>query len=714
MANFRPRARLLLQLGDQLIKNESIAILELVKNCYDAGASYAKIEMEKLNQGDGIIVVEDDGCGMDLEIIKSVWLEPGSDYKVKLKKELKENDLRRVPLGEKGIGRFSVHKLGESIQLISKMKGKNEIEVNIDWTFFNSKKYDYIDQVPIEIKEREPIYFKGNKTGTYIKISNLRTVQWSETVLKDIYRSVNAFTTPFKTLDSFKVDFKIDDDDILEKIPTVDEIKNLALYRFYCEIEGSEITSFYYSFNPYPLMDKLRPRKLIYNYKGYKNNFIGIESIKELVKKPTRNPKKNKKESIPIDLNAKGQKIGPVKFEGWIFDRQSKILKLAETDTRALRNYLDQNGGVRVYKDGIRVYDYGEPENDWLGLEKQRLYDPGVKINKGLILAAVLIDGKKCTSLEEKTNREGFVDNEAYRTFRDAIGYLMFTIETYRNEDKDNVRYQYGLSAKTEPVMASIDDLKDYLESKIKDEQIKKTCLYKLDKIENDYKSLNEILLTSAEAGLNYSVALHEIEKITKEIKIVIKQEKTSQRIVKLIEHLAELIEMYAMIIKKSKKKVEGLKELITNALFYVQYRLKAHEITIVENYLLFKADDQLLCNRRLIISSLLNIIDNSIYWLERAQQQNKKIFISIASLSKEHIELTIADNGKGFALPAEQMIKPFISLKPGGMGLGLHIVNEIVTAQGGHLVFNNTISKELPKEFTKGAVVKLIMKRNL
>jgi len=714
VANFRPRARLLLQLGDQLIKNESIAILELVKNCYDAGASYAKIEMEKLNQGDGIIVVEDDGCGMDLEIIKSVWLEPGSDYKVKLKKELKENDLRRVPLGEKGIGRFSVHKLGESIQLISKMKGKNEIEVNIDWTFFNSKKYDYIDQVPIEIKEREPIYFKGNKTGTYIKISNLRTVQWSETVLKDIYRSVNAFTTPFKTLDSFKVDFKIDDDDILEKIPTVDEIKNLALYRFYCEIEGSEITSFYYSFNPYPLMDKLRPRKLIYNYKGYKNNFIGIESIKELVKKPTRNPKKNKKESIPIDLNAKGQKIGPVKFEGWIFDRQSKILKLAETDTRALRNYLDQNGGVRVYKDGIRVYDYGEPENDWLGLEKQRLYDPGVKINKGLILAAVLIDGKKCTSLEEKTNREGFVDNEAYRTFRDAIGYLMFTIETYRNEDKDNVRYQYGLSAKTEPVMASIDDLKDYLESKIKDEQIKKTCLYKLDKIENDYKSLNEILLTSAEAGLNYSVALHEIEKITKEIKIVIKQEKTSQRIVKLIEHLAELIEMYAMIIKKSKKKVEGLKELITNALFYVQYRLKAHEITIVENYLLFKADDQLLCNRRLIISSLLNIIDNSIYWLERAQQQNKKIFISIASLSKEHIELTIADNGKGFALPAEQMIKPFISLKPGGMGLGLHIVNEIVTAQGGHLVFNNTISKELPKEFTKGAVVKLIMKRNL
>lgn len=714
MAYFRPKARLLLQLGDQLIKNESIAILELVKNCYDANASYARIIMEKLNQRDGVIIVEDDGCGMDLEIIKSVWLEPGSDYKVKIKKELKEDEQRRVPLGEKGIGRFSVHKLGENIQLISRMKGKKEIEVTIDWTSFNSKKYDYIDQVPIEINEREPIHFKGNKTGTYIKISNLRTVRWSESVVRDIYRSVNAFTTPFQTIDSFKVDFLIDDATIIERIPSVDEIKNLALYKFYCEIEGNEIKSFYYSFNPYPKMDKLKPRKLIYNYKKYTDNFPQIESIKQLVKNPTRKPKKNKKESDPIDLNANDYKIGTVKFEGWIFDRQSKILKLAETDTKALRNYLDQNGGVRIYKDGIRVYDYGEPENDWLGLEKQRLYDPGVKINKGLILAAVLLDGKKCTSLIEKTNREGFVDNDAYRTFRDAIGYLLFNIETYRNQDKENVRLYYGLSSKTEPVLASIDDLREYLDSKIKDDQIKKTCLYKLDKIENDYKSLNEILLTSAEAGLNYSVALHEIEKITKEIKAIIKKEKTSTRIVKLIEHLSELIEMYAMIIRKSKKKVESIKELISNALFYVQYRLKAHEVDIVENYLSFKGNDNLLCNSRLITASILNIIDNSIYWLERARTPNKKIFISISSLSKEHFEITIADNGKGFALPPDQMIKPFITLKPGGMGLGLHIVNEVITSQGGYLMFNNTLKESLPKEFLKGAIVKMILKRDL
>lgn len=714
MANFRPKARLLLQLGDQLIKNESIAILELVKNSYDAGASFSKIKMEKLNQRAGTIVVEDDGSGMDLEIINSVWLEPGSDYKVKIKSELLEKQQRRVPLGEKGIGRFSVHKLGENIQLISRMRGKKEIEVNIDWTSFNSKDYEYIDQVPIEINEREPQYFKGNKSGTLIKISNLRTVQWSDRVLKDIYRSVNAFTTPFQTIDSFKVDFQIDEDNILEKIPTAEEIRELALYRFYCEVEGNQIKSFYYYFKPYPKMDKLKKRRLIYNYKDYKNNFPEIESIKLLVKDPTRKPKKNKKESDPIDLSANEHKIGLVKFEGWIFDRQSKILKLAETDTKALRSYLDQNGGIRVYKDGIRVYDYGEPENDWLGLEKQRLYDPGVKINKGLILAAVLLDGKKCTSLEEKTNREGFVDNEAYRTFRDAIGYLLFNIETLRNQDKENVRLYYGLSSKTEPVLASIDDLREYLDTRIRDEQIKKTCLFKLDKIENDYKSLNEILLTSAEAGLNYSVALHEIEKITKEIKIIVKQEKTSARVVKLIEHLSELIEMYAMIIRKSKKKVESLKELISDALFYVQYRLKAHEIEIIESYLSFKGNDNLLCNRRLVISSILNIVDNSIYWLERAQIQNKKILLNINSLSKEHIELSIIDNGKGFALPPEQMIKPFVSLKPGGIGLGLHIANEVITSQGGKLLFDNTLKDSLPKEFSKGAVVNFILRRDL
>jgi len=79
---FKPRARLLLQLGDQLIKNENVAVLELVKNSYDADARNITIKMERVDNKDfGKIEIIDDGIGMDDDVIKNAWLEPGSDYK---------------------------------------------------------------------------------------------------------------------------------------------------------------------------------------------------------------------------------------------------------------------------------------------------------------------------------------------------------------------------------------------------------------------------------------------------------------------------------------------------------------------------------------------------------------------------------------------------------------------------------------------------------
>ena len=72
---FKPKARLLLQLGDQLIRSESIALLELIKNSYDAHASTVRVSMENIDQpAKGKIVIEDDGSGMNVDIIKNVWM----------------------------------------------------------------------------------------------------------------------------------------------------------------------------------------------------------------------------------------------------------------------------------------------------------------------------------------------------------------------------------------------------------------------------------------------------------------------------------------------------------------------------------------------------------------------------------------------------------------------------------------------------------------
>jgi len=96
-AIFKPRARLLIQLGDQLIKNESIALIELVKNSYDADANIVNIYMENVDVSEkGVIIIEDDGFGMSPEIVKNVWLEPGADFKGLLIKQNKTSVMLNI------------------------------------------------------------------------------------------------------------------------------------------------------------------------------------------------------------------------------------------------------------------------------------------------------------------------------------------------------------------------------------------------------------------------------------------------------------------------------------------------------------------------------------------------------------------------------------------------------------------------------------------
>ncbi|QHQ62923.1 hypothetical protein Ana3638_20840 [Anaerocolumna sedimenticola] len=159
--SFNPKARLLLQLGDQLIRNEAVAIFELVKNCYDANANYALVSFYDINKPEeGTIIIEDDGDGMDLDIIENVWMQPGTDYKEKIYQENKDNKeySKRLPIGEKGIGRFGAYKLGNTIEIVTKKKeSKNEIYFKIDWS--NLIDINYLADISVEVEERKPKYF---------------------------------------------------------------------------------------------------------------------------------------------------------------------------------------------------------------------------------------------------------------------------------------------------------------------------------------------------------------------------------------------------------------------------------------------------------------------------------------------------------------------------------------------------------------------------
>ena len=113
---FRPWARVLQLLGDELIGSPRLAVFELVKNAYDADANEVVMHLELATHDEPAITVADDGEGMSLDVLRSVWLVPGDDHRRRQRQGRRRSRRHhRLPLGEKGLGRFAVHKLGNRI-----------------------------------------------------------------------------------------------------------------------------------------------------------------------------------------------------------------------------------------------------------------------------------------------------------------------------------------------------------------------------------------------------------------------------------------------------------------------------------------------------------------------------------------------------------------------------------------------------------------------
>lgn len=690
--NFKSRARLMPQIGDQLIKNESIAVLELVKNSYDADAKKVWVEMFDVDKPQqGKIVIRDNGDGMNLEIIEDSWMEIGTDNKQRLLDEYisnnKKSNLGRLPMGEKGIGRFGVHKLGNKITLITRMSNQKEVVVSIDWTIF--EQYEYLEQVPIKVVEREPEFFVENKKGTYIEITDLKST-WTRGMFRDVYRSLMSLQSPFKSIQSFCIDFKTNHEEWLEGLLTVKDIKNDALFFADVEIENDEIVKLTYDFKPWKILNKLEKKHV----------------KREHIKMCREEKEKDKKKLVDIDLGK--FHIGRVKLRLMIFDLDNTILSYGVSDKKGLKDYLKNNGGIAVYRDNIRIYEYGEAGNDWLQLESKRINAPGTTLSSKITIGAVYLEREKSGDLVEKTNREGFVENRAFEEFRYAIVCAIEKIQTLRNIDKDLLKKYYGPSGKAEPVLSSIEDLKVVVRENVKDEKLKTTIYKELRNIENDYKNITDVYIRSASAGLSLSVVIHEIEKIIAELKAAINDEKASSHVKGLILDLSRVTEGYASVIKSKRLSMENVSDIVDNALFNVKYRLKVHEIFVSAAYRERSVTNKVKCASNLVIGSIMNIVDNSIYWLTYSHIKNKKLYFDISFDYEGFITIIIADNGFGFTLPTEQIIKPFVTDRVGGMGLGLHLADEIMKSCGGGLKFPEEGDVYLPEEFKRGAVIGL------
>lgn len=705
IAKFKPRARLLLQLGDQLIKNESIALLELTKNAYDADASKVDIIMRHPDSiEEGTIEIEDDGFGMTPDIVENVWLEPGSNYKQEQFAERRLTPIyQRLPIGEKGIGRFGAHKLGNLIEMTTKSANANEVFVRIDWTQF--AEHRYLEEVPIRIIEREhPQHFVGGKTGTRIVIKGFRK-PWERGMARNVIRAITSITSPFETMDSFKPSFQIiDKSGWFDGIITWDKVCDYSLFQFDATISGNVLTNFSYKFTPWNTMTRLRGRNIELSDPIVENNLRITDD-----------------EENPVNLSQ--YNIGTIRFKGYIFDLDTFILKMGVSDKSGFKSYLKSNGGVRVFRDGLRVYDYGEPENDWLSLDYRRFQQPTKAISNNLIVGAIDLNREESSDLEEKTNREGFVTNDAYIAFKSAILHVIGLVETLRQTDKKKLKEIYGPTPKSEPVISLLGEAQRYVDEKVLDSEVKTEIKKYLVKIERDYKLVTGNLLKAAGAGLNMSIVIHEIEKVLYEVDKVLKAEKASDRALKLVKHLSTLVDGYADLIRRSEQTNENVINVINQALFNTEYRLFTHGIKLNKKYLENPTIKNIRCKiaRNLLIGAIMNLIDNSIYWLdqkafkklESGESYTKKIFINVVD-DDAFIHIIIADNGTGILLPTEEITEPFVSGKKNGsgMGLGLHIASEILNAQGGKISFPDDGEFEIPEEFNRGAKVVMSLKK--
>lgn len=704
-AKFKPRARLLLQLGDQLIKNESIALLELAKNAYDADASKVDIIMHHPDSiENGYIEIEDDGFGMTADIVENVWLEPGSSYKQEQFIQRKETPkYKRLPIGEKGIGRFGAHKLGNIIEMTTKSAESDEVFVRIDWNSFANHRY--LEDVPIKIIVRDkPKHFTNGKTGTRIVIHGFRK-PWERGTAREVKRAITSLTSPFDTIDSFTPSFEIPDkSDWFNGILDWNGVRDYSLFQFDATLQGHSIIAFSYKFTPWNTMTKLRERSadisdsIVENYTSIRDS-----------------------EGNPVDLNR--HNIGTIRFRGFIFDLDTFVMKLGVSDKTGFKQYLKTNGGIRVFRDKLRVYDYGEPENDWLSLDYRRFQQPTKAISNNLIVAAIDLNRNESSDLEEKTNREGFVSNEAYIAFKNAILHVIDLVEILRQTDKKKLKEIYGATPKTEPVMSLLGEAQRYIDEKVADNEVKTEIKKYLVKIERDYQLVTDNLLKAAGAGLNMSVVVHEIEKIIYEVDKVLKAENASPRALKLVQHLSSLVDGYADLIRRSDQENESITNVINQAIFNTEYRLESHNIILTKQYLANPSIKNLRCKmaRNLMIGTIMNLIDNSIYWLDQKQYKKiekkeeftKRLFIDVVS-DDNYVKIIVADNGTGILLPTEEITEPFVTGKKNGagMGLGLHIASEVMTAQGGNISFPEPGDYEIPTEFAQGAIVVLSLKK--
>jgi signal transduction histidine kinase len=751
---FESDSHLIKVLGEQLIGSEKVGILELIKNSIDAGASYCRVRLENIpnlpnintdefNYPDlagPVIIVEDDGCGMSKETIEKGWLRPASPIKTLVKEEIKKerqsvleagglaalDALRktlkktydRLPLGEKGVGRFATHRLGRYLELRTKTKNNPyELVLIIDWDNFDNMKENFINlnSIGLSLYRSKPSRNYGQKdSGTTIIVYGGRQgFKWDKQTIIELNRSILNLKSPI-----LKKTGKAIKHSTFNPIFECPQIKNELSHEVVYEVSKPNFEL-----------------NILVNNKGI------AERYELEFKHPNDILPPDKIEGENIDLRY------PEETNYWYLSNKAKrvpqcgefYLTLKSwyrrpewidiENYKELIDYLDDYGGISVYRDGILVIDSKLcSEYDWLGLNADHIRK-GAKISYRDFIGIIETNQIDNFELVDKSNREGLVENIAAKDFRMLIRNIITKIlyPVYKDKrdrlsalTKGLITDKKTLSNITKTAATFFDNVEksDYpLESdpfsffaelwKKAEERRQgvinlSRSMKELQESIKIMQDIQDLFVEQAGFGIAVAISLHEINKITSNFyhgivsliksgeynKLKLEDLKvTSDSLQSELRRLSPL-----RSIRNEKSIVFNVSTALNYAFEVFRRRLKTDDI--IFHVVNLDEDFQLYGRYSTITQIFGNLFDNSIYWIKYSNRENSKI---IVSFDKKYRTVIFADSGAGINdIIRPNLFQPGYSLKDPPSGLGLFICKSYMENIKGR-IYETPLKDRLP-----------------
>ena len=717
-AFLRPRARLMSMLGEELISNERVALIELVKNAYDADAQLVVIRfIAPLEEGRGSLEVWDDGHGMSEATVRGAWMEIATPYRQRSPRS--ETKGRRV-LGAKGIGRFAAARLARQTTLVTRRDGAEEITLKVDWGDFTQGDA-YLDQVPISWSASEPRVFApggdaerlfdritrdyrdssgqpgdpgsqpadpggtaaspgaslGHSAhGSLVRLEKLRQ-DWDDNAVQSLKRSLSRLIPPPPPAE---LDVP-DQPEFTIFLDAPDELRNRSGF-----VAASEALA----------------------HPDYR--LVGTVESDGRAHLTFRSDAYHAEEEIESRLRA-GQRTscGPLQIDIRVWDLENTSVKrlltldLGARNISEIRALIRANSGIALYRDGFRVQPFGEPEFDWLGLDQRRVNNPTMRLSNNQIAGFVYTTADDNPGLRDRSHREGLIDTPEYEDLKAVIVAAINEIETRRYKLR---RGDGGIARERERSKGifeafSLRPLREVINSRYSDDiELGRALESAEDEVQHGVRQVQEVLSRFsrlATLGTLVDVILHEGRTALTRINYVLR------RMTKLIEKTMpgdpETAAAMEAIGKRFDEQAQALDRLFTQIEPLSgrrrgrPRRLSLQEVVrqglaVIEGetedagvHVEVAGDDQVVTvDPADIMQIVINLVRNAVYWTsELPEPEPRRVMVRTQREDDGTVDLVVSDNGPGVPQDVRDLIfDAYFTTKADGVGLGLSIAGSI------------------------------------